>query len=297
MAFLKREADFQSASAFVARVTRDLQMATRDTRDLHHNELVPLDEADKSLFDSFVYSAPQSRGDATGWRRGRNKRGTATEGSAKAGNRTQSIQNLRPAPAPRPGPNEFARRSRVQSLLQTEDTLPTAVEQDFLYYDDETEQLQPQQQLMSPADGDVDEDELVGRVVYENDDEQVAAMASSSGVGDERGEYFSADRLASLSNWTTAPAPGPDSTRSPVRRIRDFGPMEGRSELLSEQLADRTAFGSISSSSNNININNNIKETRMAEQAAAVQINSASTLFTSLGIYAIIIISIFTVGL
>lgn len=290
MAFLKREADFQSASAFVARVTRDLQMATRDTRDLHHNELVPLDEADKSLFDSFVYSAPQSRGDATGWRRGRNKRGTATEGSTKAGNRTQSIQNLRPAPAPRPGPNEFARRSRVQSLLQTEDTLPTPVEQDFLYYDDETEQLQPQQQQMSPADGDVDEDELVGRVVYENDDEQVAAMASF-GVGDERGEYFSADRLAALSNWTTAPAPGADSTRSPVRRGRDFGPMEGRSELLSEQLADRYAFGSRSSS------NNNIKETRMAEQAAAVQINSASTLFTSLGIYAIIIISIFTVGL
>ena len=285
VAFLKREENFLQASTFVGRLTRDLQTATRVTRDFHHNELVPLDEAETSLFDSLINAGQQSRGGQSGWPRGRNKRGISADGTE--GNslpRAQSRAMSRPATPPRPYQmNGFARRNRVQQLLQTEDTLPATVEHDFVYYTEDEEQMLQQQRSLS------DEDELFGKVVYEGDDEQVAATVAA--LGDERGEYFSADRLAALSagNSTTALAPGAsivDSTRSPVRRGRDDrGVGDGRSELLSERLAARNAFGS------------NKLETRAVDQAAAVQINSASSLISSLELFALTVICIFILAL
>ena len=166
----------------------------------------------------------------------------------------------------------------MQQLLQTEDTLPATVEHDFVYYAEDEEQMLLQQQ--SPSD----EDELFGKVTYEGDNEQVAATATA--LGDERGEYFSADRLAALSAGNSTTAPVVDSTRSPVRRGRDDrGVGDTRSELLSEQLAASNAFGS------------NKLETRAADPAAAVQINSASSLISSFGLLALIVICNFIFAL
>lgn len=283
VAFIQREADFKWSSAFFERLTRDLQTATRVTRDFHHNELIPLDEAETSLYDTLINSGPQRRVEATGWRRGRNKRGTNADGKSS---NSQSRTLSRSAPRP----DEFRRSNRMQSLLQMEDTLPTTMEQEFLFYEDEDDEQQQQMQerMMSP-----DDEESYGRMVYEGD-EQVAGVTASP--GEERGEYLYADRLAAMSSSgdsAAAPVPGisgpdPSTTRTPVRRGRDdrsFGAVvEGRSELLSEQWAENSAFSS------------NKLETRVVDQASGVQINMASSLFSSFGLCTIIVISIFILG-